>query len=211
MTKISYVSWVNDKAKYQGFKDSVPKAAGIVREFIEVGQEFDSMAKAYNEGMRRSTGDVFCFVHQDVRIFTHDFEEQLDYALHSEDVGFVGVIGSVGIPNPSWWDVPQLCKHGSIVQGDGKSNRFNLVSYSQGSCLVNNLDGLLMATKQKDFIWPEEFPGIHFVDLAACRMMENAGFDNYILPVLVQHLSQGENTSQSFQNNRRIYESKFIG
>lgn len=204
---ISFISWVNDQAQYEGFKASAP---GDGNEFIQVGQEVRSMASAYNEGMRRASGDILVFVHQDVRILDPDFRSAVTNACMSYGSGFVGVIGSTEIGKPSWWDTPPESHVGMVVQGQeiGHAN-YRLNMFRRNDCVCRQLDGLLLATRRRDFVWPEWLPGIHFVDLAACRMMEEAGYENRVFRTLLQHLSQGEVSSESFAYNRRLYEQRW--
>ena len=48
--KISFITWVNNEEMYNGFLESARFIDNC--EFIKIGQDFNSMSKAYNEGLR---------------------------------------------------------------------------------------------------------------------------------------------------------------
>lgn len=203
---ISYITWVSNKEQYDVFKKSLDVCGDIQREFIEVGQEVNSMAKAYNKGSKLATGNIFVYCHQDVRIKDKDFEIKLEHIFKEfPDTGFVGPIGNVKINIGSWWTVgPSFCR-GRVIQGGGN----NFLSFGEYNGHANQLDGLMMCT-DKNFTFPEELPGIHFLDLWMCRVAELSGYKNRIFNTVVQHLSGGENTSDSHRNNWNQYKNKFF-
>jgi hypothetical protein len=195
---ISVISWVNKPDVYQGLVESLPDC-----ELIPIGQECDSLAKAYNEGTRQAKGDVLLYIHQDCRIRDSRFTELLHKALEDPKTGFCGPIGSSAVSDRSWWDTARINLHGWLLQGEKDLTYFDIYDGP-----ARQIDGYFMATKHR-FHWPEEFPGIHFTDLAMCRLAEEQGFQNRIFSVVTQHLSQGESTSQSYLDNYEIYKRRF--
>jgi hypothetical protein len=194
---ISVITWVNKFDVYQGLVESLPDC-----ELIPIGQEFDSMAKAYNEGTRQAHGDILLYIHQDCRIRDNRLLQALETALENPKTGFCGPIGSLVVSDRSWWETDRINLRGWLIQGE------EISSFGAYDGPARQIDGYFMATKHR-FTWPEEFPGIHFTDLAMCRIAEEQGFENRIFSVATQHLSQGENTSESYKQNYELYRKRF--
>jgi hypothetical protein len=134
-----------------------------------------------------------------VRFYDEYFAEKLEQ--FTPYVGMVGVVGSNDKTDKSWWDTPRGSWRGRLIQGD----RFQVMG-DIGPC--RNLDGLLLATN-KTVVFPQELPGIHFVDMWACRAMEQQGLYNWVMPTIVQHLSQGKLNDEYF-SNLKIYQKAWL-
>lgn len=202
---ISFVTWCNNEQQYQGLLDTLPDDS----EAIKVGQDFDSMAKAYNYGTTLAKGDIIVYLHQDVRILDKRFPDIVAKASQGLKTGFCGPIGSDMISSGPWWEVPRINLHGWIIAKNRDTNNDEILSFGAYDGLARQLDGLMLVTRQR-FHFPEELPGIHFLDLWACRMAEEKGFQNRIFSCAIQHLSWGETSSSSYKNNYEQYKAKWL-
>lgn len=205
---LSIISWVSNDIQYQGLLDSC-RQNGIKAEFIKVGQEAKSMAEAYTIGTEKAKGDIFVYAHQDVRIHDPEFANKLEilFLAHPE-VGFAGPIGSIQMSGRSWWEVGPGCCRGRVIQGeDNNWLSFNGGNNYNGPC--RQLDGLMLVTNKR-WLFPLNLPGIHFFDLWMCRIAELEGRTNWIFDSAIQHISGGENTSQSFNDNYELYKKIFL-
>lgn len=137
---------------------------------LVVVSDAPSIAAAYNEGQRRATQAIRCYVHHDVQLLD---PVRLRAQLVREcrpAVGMVGVVGSRDLVVP-WWEGD---RRGSVVD-----SRLGLLSFGPGGpCAV--LDGLLLATVH-DVEWDEGYPGWHLYDHDVCAQMLAAGLRNECL------------------------------
>lgn len=143
----------------------------------------ESIAKAYNEGQRRATRPIRCYVHHDVQICDlRRLREELTHHTTPE-VGVVGVVGS-RTPVLPWWDGDTL---GSVFDV-----RIGHMDYGPGGQCAT-LDGLLLATVH-EVEWDESIPGWHGYDYDICRQMLERGLPNYCLTAgnqLINHNTAG--------------------
>lgn len=195
---ISIVTWVNKPEQYEQMRKSVRFTA----EFIEVGQECKSMAEAYNKGTNEANGEWIIYCHQDVIFHDSNLDRTFDIiSLTMPEAGIVGVVGSVGKSMGPWWEAPQDTWAGKLIQGE------KLQVMRDYSGPAENLDGMFLATNKR-FVFPEELPGIHFVDMWMCREAEKQGYTNIIISSMIQHLSQGTMDAQYYEN-LRTYQKKW--
>ena len=198
---ISFISWVNNEEQYRGLVES---ATCEDVEFVKIGQEVDSLAKAYNLGTSRARGDILVYVHQDVRIEgALLFKTIIEKTLSDDKIGLAGPIGSISVNNGSWWTVgPDLCR--------GYVRQFcNILSFGEYDGKARQLDGLMLCTKKR-FTFPEELPKLHFLDLWMCMLAEEQGLYNWIFSgVVIQHLSGGERDSDHYNKNWAQYRARF--
>ena len=197
MNSLSFISWVNDDATYQGLLDSLPPGS----QAIKVGQEFNSLSKAYNHGTSLATGDILIYCHQDVIIRDTNFARIVSAALQSERAGFAGPIGNIA-PSPyTWWDIPANNRGWLLQDIDGCDVMQYFGAYDGPA---SQLDGLMMCTRKR-FTFPEELPGIHAVDLWMCALAESLGYQNRIFSACVKHLSWGEQDRSKLVTNYEAY------
>ena len=201
---ISFITWVNNEELYKEFIAS----ADFIKdaEFIKVGCKYTSMATAYNAGLKRATGNIFIFVHQDVRILDPRFPNIVEDVCKKENLGFAGVIGNIELAPAHWWGVKADKKRGSIITSQKKEvYEEGILSLGAYNGPARQIDGLLMVTNKR-FIFPEELPSIHFLDLWMCHEAEKQGYTNWIFNALLEHLSIGNPFSAEFRINKKIYE-----
>jgi hypothetical protein len=171
---ISYIVAVNDGNTFEMNLNISWSKVDAGDELITVSHQ-DSIAKAYNLGIKQSTQPIKCFIHQDVIILDPPklYECLRRYCTH--DVGMVGVIGTVDGYAVPWWNGNEHI--GSVVDPT-----FGLYIFGTdgGECAF--LDGLLLATVQ-DIQFDESYPGFHFYDQDICKSMLSRGLPNYCLPM----------------------------
>lgn len=201
---VSFITWVNDEVQYRSFLKS---SHNIKAEYIKLGQEYDSLSKAYNAGTDVAKGKYLAYVHQDVEILDTFFEAKVAKVFESrDDIGFVGVIGSVTKDNTKslWFHEGAHRCRGLAIQN--RYEAVNVCVYNGPACLI---DGLLMIADKK-FNFPESLPHIHFVDAWICNVASEAGYQNWITDILVNHNSAGETKSTFFKDNLVRYRIKWF-
>ncbi len=139
---------------------------------LVIVEDAPSIAVAYNEGGRRATQPIRCYVHHDVQILDLQVLRAGLIRHCGADVGMVGVVGSRNTTLP-WWD-GDLC--GGV---DDARPGIGPLDFGPGGP-VAYLDGLLLASAQP-LQWDETYPGWHLYDYDMCRQMSARGLANWCL------------------------------
>jgi len=178
-------------------------------EFIALGQSYKSLSEAYKDGQSRATGEIICYIHQDIIIHNVDFESKLHYFFRDhKDCGFVGIIGN-NKPAPDKWWIPEENRRGYIRQTDHTGKiKPTIFNFGRGTQRSAQMDGCLLMTNRKDWEFPD-LPGIHFLDLWMCNLALERGFENWIIDLDIEHTSWGETDSIHYKNNQQIYLDKW--
>lgn len=152
---------------------------GMEIELMEV-RKAASMASGYNEGMGSSDAKYKVYMHQDVFIINQHFiYDILSIFESSEQIGMIGMIGSIKVPESGVaWSAKRVGYWSKIIPWE----EYRYDKEKDGWWEVEGVDGLLMAT-QYDIPWREDlFDGWDFYDLSHCFEMRKRGF-NIVVPV----------------------------
>jgi hypothetical protein len=136
---------------------------------------YKNVQKAYNDAMKSATGDILCFVHQDVFLppfFEGSLLESLK-ALENEDWGVIGPAGRTatgylghivdrGMP----WGSP----HGLPTE-------------------VQTLDELMLIIKKDTFKFDDNMPNYHLFGTDLCLQSSESGKKNFAINTLCHHNS----------------------
>ena len=145
-----------------------------------------SIAEGYNTGIDQAKNKIKCFIHHDL-IVTNPILLRMNLIAYCiEEIGMVGVIGSVTDAAP-WWDGQCV---GSVVD-----SRNGILYFNDGKEFCLHLDGLILATYQ-DVRFDESIPGFHFYDQDICKQMEKQGKKNFCVKDgyrMVTHFTNGPN------------------
>jgi hypothetical protein len=142
--------------------------------------------------------DVLCFIHNDLYIYDHNWDQDvLDVFVGSKKPGLVGVFGAKGVLQNSgrfhvWNNMVEAEIHG-----------YRLVS-GHPSINVAVLDGMFMAASRKMLDVrggvDTTFDIHHYYDLDLSLESIERGFDNYIVPLYVHHVSGQTACKPAFQD-----------
>lgn len=167
--------------------------------------------QAYNEGVRRSTGDILCFMHDDICYLSTGWGNRVVSALEPSDVGACAVAGC------------KVLRKAPSLFGIGKYNAINiqradgtwLDRYSGTTCLAT-FDGLWFCIKKAcfDHIRFDDvtYEGFHFYDMDTAIQLHEAGYRIVFIPdVLIRHNGMGninvswlENSFKCYQKNKNV-------
>jgi len=168
---VCFITCVND--------DELYKESLLYIQQLEIPQGFSvecravrnarSMTSGYNAAMKSSSAKYKIYLHQDIFILNKRFLfDLLDIFKNDKDVGIIGMVGSVDIPDHGvWWE----SGHTLGCTYDALSTITRLPDYGRqedrhGEAKI--VDGLLIAT-QYDLPWREDlFDGWHFYDASQC-------------------------------------------
>lgn len=193
----SVISWVNNQELYQ---EMVASFDGVDCEFIELGQEYQSMSQAYNAGTERASGKYLVYCHQDARLIDPDFTTKVirTFAMHPE-IGLMGIAGTINNNQRGVWFNESANSFLGGVKEHGE-----WLCFGQTDCMARTIDAVFMVT-DKRLMFPEILPGIHLLDAWMCRQTEDMGYYNWVCDIKIHHLSPGNPHTQSFKDNLNMY------
>lgn len=193
----SVISWVNNQNLYQ---DMIKSFENVDCEFIELGQEYDSMAQAYNAGTEKATGKYLVYCHQDARLIDPEFTAKVTkaFTVHP-NIGLMGVAGTINNKQRNVW-----FKESANSYLGGIKEHEDWICFGQTDCMARTIDAVFMVT-DKRLMFPEILPGIHLLDAWMCRQTEGMGYYNWVCDIKVHHLSPGNPNTQSFRDNLAMY------
>jgi len=170
--------------------------AGWDFEIVQI-TDAKSLAEAYNRGVRRSTGDIVVFSHDDIEILSEHFAARLLAHFQTQDV--LGVAGTSNLVGQSWISSGWPFMQGGVAYRHelGNGVAFSFAGY--GPPRTDNaqaMDGLFFAAKRsvcESIPFDEEtFDGFHFYDVDFSYRAHAAGFRCAVgWDILVVHDSAG--------------------
>lgn len=175
--KICFILCVNkqnyfDEALYYINRLHVPDGYSI--ECFSVTDAL-SMASGYNQAMNASDAKYKIYLHQDVFIVEQDFLYLMLDIFSNPDVGMLGIVGSPKMPSNGimWFDN----EVGSYCSSNINESSLHIQNtYTEKSCYVDAVDGMLMAT-QYDLPWREDlFDGWDFYDASQSFEFRKKGY-----------------------------------
>lgn len=178
-----------------------------------------SIFSAYNEGIRRAKGDVFCFMHEDILFHTKGWGVRVEHTLVNEEIGLVGVIGSQYksaqcIP---WW--ADFACVGQLIQGSIQDKEYKIEKCSHWERRIGDsdevamLDGLWFCARRDLFstISFDEitYDGFHMYDADICMQVHSIGLQVCVLyEVWIEHKSPG-NPNDAFVTQLNLWFEKW--
>lgn len=204
-------------------KQSIADTIGCDYEFVVIDNSENkySIFEAYNEGVKRSLGDILCFCHDDVLFYTDDWGKKVSaHLLDHREVGAVGFLGGHYLPQrPCYWAEPRVESvhyiQGETVEGIYSTRRIDHHKYRKDRTLVAAIDGVFMAMRRDVFTefhlrWDDEsFKGFHFYDADMCMQIHAAGLNIEVLwDVWMEHKSCGT-IGDSFIKARQVWYDKW--
>lgn len=155
---------------------------------IDNSQNKYNIFSAYNEGVRRSKGNIICFMHDDIWYKTKKWGLQVEKVLADETIGIVGIIGSYVLTKDfGYWDKMYPFVTGCVQNGENKEfvNDCNCFYDAQNANEVVAVDGMWFCMPinafQKLSFDEKIFAGFHFYDMDICMQSLVAGYRNIIL------------------------------
>lgn len=164
-----------------------------------------SIAEGYNYGIEYAKHRILCFLHHDLIVTNPILLRMNLMAYCTEDIGMVGVIGSITDAAP-WWNGNGV---GSVVD-----TRKGIIYFDEGKQFCEHLDGILLATFQ-DVRFDESIPGFHLYDQDICKQMTQQGKRNFCIGdgyrIVTHFTSTPSDTSQinGYDEALAVYRKKW--
>ena len=147
---------------------------------------FKSAAETLNYGVLQSKGDILVFCHQDIELLDIDALEKIDTFSREYSFGVAGVAG-VNLGNKQVYS--------SVIQGKNKEVSGELINNLKE---IDVLDECLFFIKRDNFKEFKDYDSWHFYAVERCLYYKKQGYQNYILPVNIYHVSPGYSLNKSY-------------
>lgn len=196
-------------------KRNISKTIGVPFEYIRIDNRNNQygICSAYNEGVKRSTGSVVVFVHEDVFFLEHGWGKVLEDKFADNTLGLVGVAGTQYLfkDTPGWVAAGRPYIKGQVIHETDNGNVYNLTvfSWDKNDTDVVAVDGLFFAIRKTLFdtiaFDNETFDGFHLYDLDICMQVGRSHRLIVTKDILLKHQSGG-----SFDSKWHMYAQKFL-
>lgn len=186
----------------------------IEYEIIKIDNIIDklSISNAYNKGIKLSSYNILCFIHEDINFISVGWGEKLlDFFKENINTGVIGVAGSkVHCKAPgSWFNTPVKYHVKNIVQNNNNSLIREQVGFERSHSheQVVVVDGVFMiANKINGILFDDKIKGFHGYDLVYSLIHANAGLKNYVInDILLEHNSIGNINKDWLKSMFQVY------
>jgi hypothetical protein len=169
--EFSIVTCSADNAKFHRLKENVISIFGSRAQLVRIN-DASSIAEGYNRGVKKATGDIVIFCHDDVTFMHSEIPSYIKEDLETNDI--VGIAGTSRLTEGKWTSCGPPHVHGHVMHKAKGRNGYILCIYGLGrdDTIVSNiqaLDGLFFAAKRdvvEKLIFDENvFDGFHLYDL----------------------------------------------
>lgn len=200
----------------QELKDNIAATIGCEYELcvIDNSRNEYNIFTAYNEGVRRSKGEILCFMHEDIVFHSDKWGSLVEEIYKCEKtLGVIGVTGGQFFPKTptSYWEggtgIGQIIQ-GSIVDGkyktwkNGKAVDAGDAKYAIVDAVA--VDGLWMCAPKRLFDegiirWDSDnFDSFHCYDMDICLQTIRSGYRVAVVGgIMIEHQSFG-NTDMNY-------------
>lgn len=136
-------------------KRNIAETIGCEYELVVIdnSQSQYDIFQAYNEGVERSTGDLLCFMHDDLLMHTNGWGIIVSKEFEDDSIGMIGVAGSHFMPKAPmyWWTSPYIAQFNwETNQGITKKN-VTVDSFKGDLADVAVVDGLFFCIPKSLF------------------------------------------------------------
>lgn len=136
---------------------------------------------AYNEGVRRSHGDILHFRHDDITHITHDWGKEVEKILSDPTIGLLGVVGSHVMPG-----FPAYYSESPYMSGHNRDNDNGIIIGNDfGYWDKHGIADVAVVDGQQFFIPKRLFPPLQFDE------ERFSGFHGYDMDISLQVQSLG--------------------
>lgn len=178
-----------------------------------------SIFSAYNEGVRRSNGDILCFMHDDILYKTNDWGGAVETVFKNEEIGVAGLLGAyVMTKDYGYWTMmnPYVTGFVPLLAKNGTMDYANCDFYYDATCSneIATLDGMWLCMSKKFFdsirFDEELYRGFHFYDMDICVQSIISGYKNVIVRnVEIWHVHSNSQFDYNFVNGMKQFHLKW--
>jgi GT2 family glycosyltransferase len=183
----------------------------IIRNYSNLG-----VRESLNQGWKNSTGEIVLFMHNDLMIYEHDFDEKLKQAFEkNKEVGAIGAFGAKCLGSSDIYTKPyemsQLARGGNISNARMDKSIHGFRNLQNDFENVAVFDGMFMCIKRELLDKVDGFDAItetfHNYDNLICIKSLQNGYENIVIGLDVDHLggrtTVPENWSEKFGKTKQ--------
>tara|TARA_R110002073_G_scaffold336555_1_gene535389 strand:- start:924 stop:1775 length:852 start_codon:yes stop_codon:yes gene_type:complete len=180
--------------------DNINKTIGCEYELIVIdnSQNNYSIFQAYNQGIKQSNGNYWCFMHDDILFHTQNWGTKIKEIFSNDaQIGLLGVAGAkLKTKMPSaWWDCPHKFMVTNIIHAsvnNKKEKQYHGFDYGD-NVEVATVDGVFMVIRANELIrFDERLMGFHNYDFnLAIQMVKQLLKVVVTNQILIEHSSIG--------------------
>lgn len=168
--KMSIVICSQTESINDSMKQNISETIGVPYEIVYIYNENNkySIFEAYNIGVEKSSGDIICFMHNDIEYLSYDWGIEVENVLSIPNVGACAVAGTNYVRrSPSYYPIGEGYNVMNIVQST-KSKNMEWHTYTNLTEMVV-FDGLWFCIKRECFnkvkFDSQRYDGFHFYDI----------------------------------------------
>lgn len=209
--------------------DNIRSTIGTEYEIVHI-DNFEGrygICGAYNEGVRRSKGDILCFMHEDIHYYTENWGKKVEEHFQEKEMSLLSTVGSHILPSKGDWRVgyhqhavlsflqrtPRIASAGSYYVTLAKDG---IPHHKDGSLInVATVDGVWFCIPRNVFedekicFDDTSFPGFHMYDIDISMQINRIGGRIYVCDdILFEHFSEG-NFSADFYTSLLKFQQKW--
>lgn len=196
-------------------KINIEETIGVNHEIILIDNSKNSFSifEAYNIGIKKSKGEILCFMHDDVFLHSNNWGQTLEKIFASDSqIGLIGIAGSrVKSKAPSaWWDCNEEDFQINIIQHYKDEDKRKLdFGFKEGSLIeVAAIDGVFMVMKKENNIFfNEKLSGFHNYDLNISFEHIKKGLKIVVTnEILLEHFSIGKLNKSWYKSTYKLHQ-----
>ena len=196
-------------------KDNINQTIGVDYELVVIdnsGKQY-SIFSAYNEGVRRSKGEILCFMHEDILYQENNWGQNVINHFSHDGIGMIGVIGGHYWPNTACYGTDSEMISSNYIQhiAEGQDEQRNTVEHfsSNGDVESVALDGVWLAIPRLLFdavSFDEGYKGFHFYDMDISMQIWASGYKCCVVnDVLLTHYNNSAINTDFMNNAYRFF------
>lgn len=218
MSRFSIIICKYDSFKFNNCIENIQATLADDYELIVVdnsNNDFD-LFTAYNEGVERSTGDILCFMHEDIIYHDKDWDKKvIQYFKNDKSLGMIGIAGGASYHKFAWsWNQTHVARDYAIsimsCENDTRSH------YKEG--FVNSTKQVLLV----DGLWfcirssilkihniqfdSTTFKGFHRYDYDISLQIAKISKIKVIDNIRIEHQSSGHRNMEWMEANIKFQE-----
>lgn len=183
MIQISVIVCAKNLSSCQSLTENVNSTIGCIHEIILIDNSKNkySIFEAYNEGISKSKGELLCFIHDDIEIYSKNWGWYLLSQFEKNpDIGLIGIAGTKVKTKmaSNWWDCPEQYQFINIYHQSGSLKEHELNWPASTNVIeVSTIDGVFMVCRSYLGIkFDQSMKGFHFYDLNLSLSCHDKGF-----------------------------------
>lgn len=187
---ISIITIVNRPQLFEQFKKSLSAQVDVNYELIEIdntNNQYSSARKAYDDAVKRSRGEYLLFIHPDIRF---ENTRALSTIMASvQRIQNFGIIGIAGCPEKLVGNKRVI--YSNIVHGTPPISAGRKITEARE---VQTVDECFFIVSRNSYnkIPFSHAEGWHLYAVEICLQYLKAGYQNYVVPADIWHLSAGK-------------------